>query len=86
MIQLHTTLLLAQSILGVHLVGLQLAVPRLQLGHPGLEPRHPTDGGAPLGQLLGGLLRQLHKSLKNNYALQDNACKNKSASQMERGR
>ena len=63
-----------------------MAAPHLQLDHPGLEPRHPTDDGAPLGQLLGGLLRQLHKSLTNNYALQDNASKNKSASQMEEGR
>ena len=53
--------------------------PCLQLGHPGLEPRHPTDGGGPLGQLLGGLLRQLHQGLKSNYALQDNVYKNKPA-------
>jgi len=47
-IQLLTELLLAQSILGLHIVSLQLVVPCLQLGH--------TGGGAALGQLLGGLL------------------------------
>ena len=29
---------------------------RLQLDHLGFELCHPADGGAPLGQLLGGLL------------------------------
>ena len=79
-------LLLAQRILGLDPISLQLAAPCLQLRHPGLEPRHPTDGGAPFGQLLGGLLRQLYKSLTKNYVLQDRVYKNKSASKMERGR
>ena len=56
-IQLLTELLLAQSLLGLYSSGLQLAALLLQLSHVGLELRHPTDGGAPLGQLLGGLLR-----------------------------
>ena len=60
MIQLHTTLLLAQSLLGLHLLDLPPTALCLQLGHPGLKLRHLTDGGAPLCQLLGGLLRQLH--------------------------
>ena len=56
MIQLHTTLLLAQSLLGLHLLDLPPAALCLQVGHLGLELRHPADGGAPLGQLLSGLL------------------------------
>ena len=76
-------LLLVQSFLGLYLPGLQLAALRLQLGHPGLEIRHPTDGGAPFGFLLGGLLRQHHQSLENNLALQRNTCKIKLASQTE---
>ena len=56
MIRLLTALLLAQSLLGLHPLGLQPAALRLQLGHPGLELRHSADGGAPLGQLLGVLL------------------------------
>ena len=79
MIRLHTALLLEQSLLGLRLVGLQLAVPCFQLGHLGLELCHPSDGGAPLGQLLGSLLRQLHQSLENNLALQHDTYKNKSA-------
>jgi len=73
-------LLLAKSFLDLHLPGLQLAALRLQLGHPSLEIRHPADGGAPFGLLLGVLLRQLHQSLENNLALQQNTCKNKPAS------
>ena len=60
-----------------------MMAPRLQLGHPGLELCHPTEGGAPPGQLLGGLLRHIHKSLTKTHALQDNTSKNKSASQKE---
>ena len=61
-----------------------MAAPCLQLYHLGLEAHHPADVGAPFGQLLGGLLKQLYKSLMNNYVLQDSVYKNKSAS-MERG-
>ena len=60
-----------------------MAAPLLQLGHPGLELRHPTKGSVPPGQLLGGLLRHIHKSLMKTHALQDNTSKNKSASQKE---
>ena len=56
MTRLLTALLLAQSRLGLHPLGLQPVALHLQLGHPGLQLRHPGDGGAPLGQLLGGLL------------------------------
>ena len=55
MARLLTALLLAQSLLGLHLLGLPPAALRLELGHPGLELCHPTNGGAPIGQLLGGL-------------------------------
>ena len=60
-----------------------MAALRLQLSHPGLELRHPTEGGAPPSQLLGGMLRHIHKCLTKTHALQDNTSKNKSASQKE---
>ena len=56
MIRLLTALLLPKSSLGLHLLGLQSAALRLQLGHPGRELCHSAAGGASLGQLLGGLL------------------------------
>jgi len=67
--RLLTTILLAQSLLGLHLLGLKSAALPLQLGHLGLELRHTADRDAALGQLLGGLLGQLHQSLQKNMAL-----------------
>ena len=71
-------LLLAKSLLCLHLLGLESAALRLQLGQSGLELRHSADGDAALGQLLGGLFRQLHQGLPNNMASQDNLYNNKS--------
>jgi len=68
-IRILTTLLLAQSLLGLHLLGLKSAALPLQLGYLGLELRHTADRDAALGQLLGGLLGQLPQSLQNNTAL-----------------
>ena len=54
--RLLTVLLLAQSLLGLHPPGLELAALLLQLGHPGLELYHLANHGAAFSKFAGRLL------------------------------